>query len=387
MSPLYYLAIAMFAGLLLTRLAKLLHLPNVTGYLVAGVLIGPFCFNLLNKDAVISLGIITDLALGFIAFSIGNEFKLSEIKKMGRSIFIITALEALTATFIVTVVLLLFKVEPAVAVTLGAIAASTAPAATLLVVRQYKADGPLTHTLLPVVALDDAVGLIAYAIAVSVAKTLALHTSLDLVKTVVNPIVEIILSLLAGFLLGLILAFLNRYFKSHNNRVSLGLAMVLMGVTLANKYNLSSLLLCMMVGGTYINLRNDAPKILAYVDEWTAPLFMLFFVLSGAELNILALSSIGVIGVIYVLMRAGGKALGAFLGGKITKAPSSVCNYLGLTLMPQAGVAIGMARMVIKQLPQFGSQIQTVILSATLVYEFIGPLVAKFALYKAGEIK
>lgn len=387
MNPLYYLAIAMFAGLFATRIAKFLHLPNVTGYLVAGVVIGPFCLNILNKEAVLSLGLLTDLALGFIAFSIGNEFKLSDIKKMGSRIFIITALEALTATFIVTLVLLIFKVEPSVAVTLGAIAASTAPAATLLVVRQYKAYGPLTHTLLPVVALDDAVGLIAYAIAVNVAKTLALHTNLNLSKTILNPLVEIVLSLFAGFVLGLILSFLCRYFKSHTNRVSLSLAMVLWGVTLASKYNLSSLLLCMMVGGTYINLRNDATKILAYVDEWTAPLFMLFFVLSGAELNLKSLSSIGLIGVIYVAMRASGKALGAYLGGKITKAPNAVCCYLGLTLMPQAGVAIGMARMVIKQLPQFGSQIQTVILSATLVYEFIGPLVAKYALHKANEIK
>jgi len=387
MSILFYLSMAMLAGLLMTRVVKPLHLPNVTAYLIAGVLIGPYVFSLLNKENVESLSIITEVALGFIAFSIGDEFKLSDIAKVGKNMFVITMFEALMATLLVDIVLLVMGYPAALVLPLGAIASSTAPAATLLLVRQYKADGPLTRTMLPVVALDDAVGLIVYSISVSIAQSVENGNGFDIMNTLVNPVLEIVLSLVIGFVLGLLLSSASLIFKSHGNRMSIAIALVFLGTAIADYFDLSALLLCMMIGATYINLRNDAERILGYVDEWTTPLFMLFFVISGAELDLTAIPAIGLVGVVYIILRFAGKWAGSFLGGKLTRADEKVTKYLGFTMMPQAGVAIGMASMVVNQLPDYGTQIQTIVLAATLFYEFVGPLCAKYALVKAGEIK
>ena len=387
MSTLFYIALAMMGGLLMTRLTRLVRLPNVTAYLLAGVLIGPYVLNLVNAEQLAGFGIITECALCFIAFSIGDEFKLDNLKAIGLPALIITLLEALFAVICTMVITLLTGFNPIICIMLGALSASTAPAATLLIVRQYKAKGPLTDMLLPVVAADDAIGLIAYSICVSLAQGMVNHTSLSLYTVLVKPLLTIIASLLLGAVLGILLALAHKYFRSHTNRMSLCIATVMIGVGIADRLGLSNLLLCMAVGVVYVNIWNESERILSCIDDWTYPLFLLFFVISGAQLNLTTLPKVGILGVIYIFARFGGKFLGAWLGGTLTHQPPVVKNNLGWALMPQAGVAIGMATMALKQLPaEYSQLIQTVILSATLIYEIAGPLAARFALQRAGEI-
>lgn len=387
MHTLFTIALAMIAGLLLTRVVKLVKLPNVTGYLIAGLLIGPYCFRLISAEALDSLDIITVAALGFIAFSIGSEFKKAHLKAIGAKILVITACEALGAVILVDVVVIALGFPVPMALCLGAIAAATAPAATLLVVRQYRAKGELTSTLLPVVAMDDAIGLMAYALSVSIAKMIQNGEAFNVMATLVNPLLEIFLSLGAGALIGAIVALSNRFFQSKGNRLIISIAAVLLGVGLAQQYDLSHLLLCMAIGATYVNLRDDAIQTLEQADAWTPPLFLLFFVLSGAELNISVLPSLGLIGAVYIVTRVVGKYLGAFVGCTISKTSPKIRKYLGLSLIPQAGVAIGIAQLVVKELPEYGASIQAVILCATLVYELVGPVITKYSLIKAGEIE
>ncbi len=387
MSTLFYIALAMMGGLLMTRLTRLVRLPNVTAYLLAGVLIGPYVLNLVNAEQLAGFGIITECALGFIAFSIGDEFKLDNLKAIGLPALIITLLEALFAVICTMVITLLTGFNPSLCIMLGALSASTAPAATGRIVRQYKAKGPLTDMLLPVVAADDAIGLIAYSICVSLAQGMVNHTSLSLYTVLVKPLLTIIASLLLGAVLGILLALAHKYFRSHTNRMSLCIATVMIGVGIADRLGLSNLLLCMAVGAVYVNIWNESERILSCIDDWTYPLFLLFFVISGAQLNLTTLPKVGILGVIYIFARFGGKFLGAWLGGTLTHQPPVVKNNLGWALMPQAGVAIGMATMALKQLPaEYSQLIQTVILSATLIYEIAGPLAARFALQRAGEI-
>ena len=377
----------MAAGLLLTRVVKLVHLPNVTGYLIAGLLIGPYCFKLLPMDALNSMNIITVAALGFIAFSIGSEFKLKHIKAIGGKVITITVFQAMGAVILVDLVLCLCGFEVPMALALGAIATATAPAATLMVVRQYRAKGELTSTLLPVVAMDDAIGLVVYSVSVSIAQMVAAGTAFSFSATILTPLLEIVLSLLIGGALGLVLALSNRFFHSKANRLCLSITAVFLGVAIAKQFNLSDLLLCMSIGAVYVNLRDDAIETLEHTDTWTPPLFMLFFVISGAELDVTALPSVGLIGIIYIVVRALGKYFGAFLGATVVKASPNIRKYLGVTLLPQAGVAIGMAQLVLTQLPQYGARIQAVVLCATLIYELVGPVCTKLALAKAGEIE
>lgn len=380
------LGIAMFIGLLLTRITKLAKLPNVTAYLIAGVLVGPFVFNILDRYSLDQFGILTSVSLGFIAFSIGDEFKLSTLKQIGKPALIITVLEALMAVVLVDVITFTFGFPLPVCITLGALAASTAPAATLMIVRQYKADGPLTRMLLPVVAADDAAGLIAYSISINVAVALASNQPLEMMSTFIIPLGQIIGALLVGTIFGFVAALSHRYFLSHTNRMSICIGVVLICSALAEISGLSALLMCMAAGAVYVNSCNSAEKVLNYVDDWTYPLFLLFFVVSGASLDIQALPKVGVLGIIYVVVRFLGKWIGSYMGAAITHQPSVIKQNIGFALMPQAGVAIGMATLAMKQLPGYGAQVQTVILSATLIYELIGPLAAKFALQRAGEI-
>lgn len=386
MTIILYLAIAMAVALLMTRITRLAKLPNVTAYLLAGVLIGPGVLNLISSEDLGSLSLLTSVALGFIAFSIGDEFRLSTLKQIGKSALTITLFEALGAIVLVDCITLALGFEPAVCVTLGALAASTAPAATLMVVRQYKADGPLTRMLLPVVAADDAIGLIAYSISINIAIALSTGTGLNFVSAVVVPLGQIIASLGLGAVIGFVTALSHRYFRSHTNRMSIAIAGVFACTALADMWGLSSLLMCMAMGAVYVNLRDDAERILGCVDDWTYPLFMLFFVISGASLNLDALPQVGLLGVVYVIVRFAGKWCGSFLGSTITHQPEVIRKNLGFALMPQAGVAIGMATLAASQLPGYGSLVQTVILAGTLVYELIGPLSAKFALSRAHEI-
>ncbi len=387
MHTLFYVAIAMIAGLLMTRVVKLIHLPNVTGYLIAGLLIGPFCLNLLGNETLETLDVLTVAALGFIAFSIGSEFKLAHLRAIGSKIIVITVCEALGAVLLVDVVVSLFGFPVPMALAMGAIAAATAPAATLLVVRQYKAKGELTSTLLPVVAMDDAIGLMTYAISVSIAKMIANGEAFNIMSTIVSPLIEIVLSLLVGGVIGALVALSNRFFHSKANRLCIAIAAVLLGVGIAKQFDLSHLLLCMAIGAVYVNLRDDAIHTLEHAETWTPPLFMMFFVISGAELDVAALPSLGLIGVLYIVARVCGKYFGAFLGCTISGMPKKIRKYLGLSLIPQAGVAIGIAQLVVRELPQYGSSIQAVILCATLIYELVGPVLTKASLIKAGEIQ
>ena len=383
MSALFYIAICMAAGLLMTRLIRLIHLPNVTAYLIAGVLIGPCVFNLVGSEELATFSVITECALGFIAFSSGDEFKISTLKEIGGPALLITVLESVGAVVCVMSITMALGFDKILCIMLGALSASTAPAATLLVVRQYKADGPLTKMLLPVVAADDAT----YSICVSIALSIINGETLTAANTVLLPLLHIIEALAIGAGLGTLLALTHRFFRSHSNRMSFCIAFVMLGVGIADWLGLSNLLLCMALGAMYVNLSNDAEKILKCVDDWTYPLFMLFFVISGAQLNLAVLPKVGLIGIVYIFARFGGKFLGAWLGGTITHQPPVVKDNLGWALMPQAGVAIGMATLALSQLPlEYGQQIQTVILSATLVYEVVGPIATKNALKRAGEI-
>lgn len=377
----------MIIALLMTRVMKKISLPNVTGYLIAGLIAGPYCLKLYNSENLDALGVITNVALGFIAFSIGGEFKLSSLKQLGAKIFVITVFEAVGASVLVITVLVLFKFPLTLALVLGAIASATAPAATLMVVRQYKAQGPVTSTLLPVVAIDDAVCLMLFSILSSVAKSLESEGGFNLYQTILKPIIEIVLSLVIGFVLGIILSIGTKFFKSRANRISLVVTAVFLGVGISDKFGLSSLLLCMAIGAALANYSAVSDPVMDGSERWTPPLFMLFFVISGAQFNFSVLKTVGAVGVIYILMRSFGKYFGAMLGCKIAGTEKTVRKYLGITLLPQAGVAIGMAQLSLTVVPEYGEQIRAVVLCATLVYELVGPLLTKLALQKAGEIK
>ena len=399
----------MFAGLMMTRLLGKLKLPDVTAYLIAGVLIGPCCLGALHipglgfgsAEELESLNIISLVALGFIAFSIGNEFRLSQLRETGRQALVIGILQAVVATLLVDAVLLLIcLLAPQIlsvpaAITLGAIAAATAPAATLMVVRQYKAKGPLTDLLLPIVALDDAVGLVLFAVSFGIAKALSAG-SVDLISIVVDPLIEIVASLLLGTLAGVALTELEKLFHSNTNRLAMTIGFVFVTVALSMlrvpigpvKLSFSSLLVCMMMGSVFCNLCPLSEEIMSRSDKWSAPLMVLFFVISGAELElgVFAKGSAVLIGLVYILTRSAGKYFGARESARLVHCSDKVVKYLGITLLPQAGVALGMCVTAAK-LPGDGPMIRNIVLFAVLIYELVGPLLTKWALTKAGDIQ
>ena len=409
MNILLSVSVALLAGLLMTRAFKPFKLPAVTAYLIAGVLIGPYCIGALHieglgfttMDEVSVLSLVSQVALGFIAFSIGNEFRLSDLKKIGKQAFVIGIFQALVATLFVDLILFVVhmimpdKLTLAQTLTLGAIATATAPAATLMVVRQYKAKGPLTSLLLPIVALDDAVGLVVFAVSFGIAKTLVSGT-VDLISILVNPLVEIICSLLLGAFMGWLLTQLEKMFNSNTNRLNMTIAFVFMTVALSMmSFNIgpvhvgfSSLLVCMMLGTVFCNICPLSHDLMGAADKWTSPLFALFFVISGAELELSVFTDIAIvgIGVIYIIFRCLGKYTGTFVSAKATKCEPQICKYLGITLFPQAGVALGMCTTAM-QLGAQGNLIRNITLFAVLVYEIVGPLLTKMALTAAGDIK
>lgn len=383
-------ALILVLGLFSTRLMKIVRFPNVTGYLLVGLLVGPYCLKLINEDNVDGLKIITNVALGFIAFSIGGEFKLSSLKRLGKNIVIITLFQAITTSALTFVVLWVVGSPMPIALALCAIAAATAPAATLMVVRQYKAKGPVTDTLLPVVALDDAVGLMIFSLCFALAKVIETGVELTVVNVLLMPILEIVLSITFGAIIGFILGLVMKIFKSRANRLIWMIASVFLGIALCEiiPLELSSLLVCMMIGAVFTNTRPDSITILDGQERWTPPLFMLFFIISGAELDLAVVPTVGLIGIAYLIARSIGKILGASIGAGVVKADSNVRKYLGLTLLPQAGVAIGMAQMVSMSLGGVvAEKVTAVVLCATLIYELVGPLITKIALTKAGEIE
>ncbi len=409
MTELLSLSVAIFAGLMMTRVLNRWHLPDVTAYLFAGLRIGPFFLGRFaipgvgfsSYDELHGLGLISDIALGFIAFSIGNEFRLSQLRETGRQALVIGILQAVVTAVCVDLALLLFHALrpdvlslPAV-LTLGAIAAATAPAATLMVVRQYKAKGPLTDLLLPIVALDDAVGLILFAVSFGVAKALCSGV-VDVFTIVVNPILEILGSLVLGSLAGLLLTHLEKLFHSNRNRVAMTIGFVFLTVALSKlslpagqaTIGFSPLLVCMMLGSVFCNLCPLSGEIMERADKWPSPRLVLFFVLSGAELElgVFAQFSAVLVGVVYIHSRCFGKYFGARESSRLMKCDHTVREYLGITLFPQAGVALGMC-VTAATLPGDGTLIRNIVLFAVLVYELVGPVLTKWALTKAGDIR
>ncbi len=402
------LAVAVISGLMLSRITKLIKLPAVTAYLVAGLLLGPYVIGALgikgigfqSLEQVEGLSILTQTALGFIAFSMGNEFRLSQLKSMGTKAITIGVAQAVITTILVDIVLiavhLMFPniISLPAAIVLGAIASATAPAATLMVVRQYKADGPLTRLLMLVVAIDDAVGLLLFSVSFGIASALE-HGAVNVMGVVVEPIIEIVLSLVLGAVMGWLLNQVERFFHSRSRRMTVSVAFVMLTVGLSMlefnigpvKCSFSLLLVCMMTGTIFCNICDTSEELMDRVDGWTVPLNVLFFVISGAELDlkILANPITLIIGVIYIIARSLGKYVGAYSSCRVTKCSAPITKHLGITLLPQAGVALGMA--LTATALSDGHLVRNVILFSVLVYELVGPALTKRSLLKAGEIK
>ena len=403
------LSIALIAGLLMSRLAKAVRLPAVTSYLITGLLLGPFFLGRLglsdfgigfgSLEQVDSFSIITQVALGFIAFVIGNEFRLSALEHMGKQAIAVGILQAVITTALVDIALVVLHllrpdiISMASAITLGAIAAATAPAATLMVVKQYKADGPLTHLLLMVVAIDDAVGLVLFSTSFGIANALE-QGRVDPISVLVEPLVEIVFSLGLGAIAGFILNQLEIYFHSRSKRMSLSVAFVLLTVGLSMvtfdigpvHCSFSLLLVCMMTGTVFCNICPTSDELMDRLDRWVSPVNILFFVLSGAELdlNILSNPLVLLIGVVYILFRSAGKIMGAYSSCRMTHCSPAIQKYLGITLLPQAGVALGMAAEAAEL--SDGHMVRNVVLFSVLVYELVGPTLTKLSLTAAGEI-
>ena len=407
-SILLSLSIALLAGLLLSRLAKKAQLPAVSAYLIAGVLVGPFLLGSLGipgigitESQVEGFGIISDLALGFIAFSMGNEFRLAQLKKIGKQATIIGVFQALFTTVVVDVVLIGLhfiipdKLSLPSAIVLASVATATAPAATLMVVKQYKAKGPVTDVLLPVVALDDAVGLVVFAISFGVAKSIATG-AVGVLSVILEPLLEILLSLALGFVMGLLFTLCERYFHSRSKRMAVTVTFVMMTVAISClqfqigsvHISFSSLLACMMLGTVFCNFCDVSEELMERADRWTTPVLILFFVISGAglELSVFADATVVVIGIIYIIARSLGKYFGAGISARLTKSDPNIIKYLGITLLPQAGVALGMAIKAMELGPD-GAIVRNITLFAVMIYEIIGPFLTKIALTKAGDIQ
>ncbi len=412
MEVLLSIAVALLAGLLMSRVVKPLKLPAVTGYLIAGLLIGPFALGAFGIDGIGFTGFdkvsalkpISDVALGFIAFAIGNEFRVKQLKTIGKQATVVAVFQALSATVLVDLGLLGLhllmpdKINVADCITLGAIATATAPAATLMVVNQYKAKGPLVDILLPIVALDDAVGLVVFAVSFGIAKSLISGAGVSLVSVLLNPMLEVFASLLLGTALGFIYTFLEKFFHSRSKRLCVAITFVIFAVSLSMLHipfgdsevavGFSPLLVCMMMATVFCNICPSSEELMAKTDRWTAPLFVLFFVISGAELDLSVFTDwvAVLVGAAYILLRSTGKIFGASVSSKFTKCSPTIQKWLGITLLPQAGVALGMSLTVSTQLGPDGVVIRSIVLFSVLIYELVGPMLTKIALTKAGEI-
>ncbi len=408
METLLALSVALFSGLMLSRVAKLVQLPAVTAYLVAGILIGPYLLGSLgikglgfvSMENIDSFGIISDVALGFIAFSIGNEFRMSELKHIGKQATVIGIVQAVFTTVVVDAALIGVhflipeKFPLPAAIILGAVASATAPAATLMVVRQYKAKGPVTNILLPIVALDDAVGLVLFAISFGIAKALHMGNA-DIASIIIEPVLEVVLSLVLGAVMGYIFTFCERFFHSRSKRLAMSVTFVLLTVALSmlefkvGKIHIafSSLLVCMMLGTIFCNICDFSEELMDRLDRWTAPLYILFFVISGAELELSVFRDIMIviIGLVYIVTRCLGKYFGASFSARVTGCDPNIVKYLGITLFPQAGVALGMA-IKAETLGEPGIMVANITLFSVLIYELVGPFLTKKALQNAGEI-
>lgn len=414
MQILLSLSVSLIAGLMMSRLTKIWNLPAVTAYLIAGILIGPYCLGRLgipglgfiSSEDVANYALISDVALGFIAIAMGNEFRIADLKKIGKQAVVVAVFQAITATVLVdaTLIGLHFlipeKLPLSCAVTLGAIATATAPAATLMVVKQYKADGPLTHILLPVVALDDVVGLMVFAVSFGIARAME-SGHIDMISVLVNPLIEIVMSLLLGALLGLLFHYTERFFHSRSKRMSISVCYVFLAVALSKltfsigpvTVGFSSLLVCMMLGTVFCNLCDFSAELMDRMDRWTGPVMVLFFVISGSglELSVFREWQIVLIGIVFIAARSLGKIEGAKFSSRMMHCEPTVQKYLGITLLPQAGVCLGMSITAMNVMNAIGATesalvIRNISLFAVLIYELVGPLLTKIALDKAGEI-
>lgn len=379
-------ALMLISGILVGRLGKQVKLPNVTGYLVAGLLLGPSFLNIIPMNFVNDFELVSDMALAFIAFSVGLGFKFSYFKQVGPAPVIIAICEAFGAIILVTGSLILFHQDIKLSIMLGAIAAATAPAQTIMVIQQYKANGSLTKMLLSVVALDDAVALIGFGFASTIVKSMS-SSNVNVALLIFKPLLEIAISIVIGICVSFGLKIILRYFKKESNRLPILIAAILGTYYLAEIAQGSSLMACMALGAAMVNISSETGKMTNILSGFTPPIYMIFFIISGAGFEISALKGIGLIGSIYVIVRVIGKMGGAFLGGKLTKQEDKICRYLGPTLMPQAGVALGLILIAGKLVPTYAADIRTTIICSTFIYSFIGPVVAKIALQKAGEIE
>lgn len=381
------ISIIILVGLLGGRIAKKFGLPSVSGYIVAGLLLGPSFIDLVSNEGLNSLGFITDIALAAIAFSIGNEFLLSDMKKVGNKIFLLTIAEVIGALVIVFMTMyFLFNQSFEFSIVIASMSAATAPAGIVMVIRELRADGPLVKTILPVVALDDALGIMVFSVALSIAKMTSGLADFTLIQIVSDPLIEIFGSLLLGFLLGLGLTYLANKAKGRDELLKISLAFILAAVGAANFFNMSPLLTAMMMGGTLVNLMHNSKRVFDNINSFTPPINLLFFTLAGMSLDLKILASVGMLGVGYILARAIGKILGAGVGAKALGESETIQKYLGLSLLTQGGISIGLSVIVRNELPQFSQSIVTVILFSVLVFEILGPILAKIAITKAGEV-
>lgn len=395
--PYYHLTILcvlIFLGLLLGKLAEKLGIPAVTGYLLAGVIIGPI-LGLVDSGVSGGLEIISNIAIGFIAFSIGMELWLPKYKKSSKQILIITIVQAFTTTLVVIVTVYLFKQSWPLALMLGAIACATAPAPIMMIVKTYKCKGEVTDTLLPVVGLDDGAGIIIFGICLSLSKALISGENVNIGQAIGQPLLELGLSILLGAVIGFILGILSNKviinLAKHDRNdtyLTVTLISVFVSCTASHYFGLSSILVPMTIGIVLTNMINkEAFKTQTKViDKFTPPLMIAFFSLAGAQLDFKILLDAGLIGICYIVARIIGKYSGAYLGAVISGADKNIRNHLGFTLLPQGGVAIGMVISAAAGLGELGKEIQTIVLAGIFIYELFGPVLVKYTLTKVGEV-
>lgn len=387
MNILLKISIVLLVGAIGGRVARIFKLPNVSGYLVAGLFLGPSFFRLISGQDIESFSVINELALAVIAFSIGSEFVIKDMRKLGKSIVIITLAEVVGAVFIVFAVMFYVFNQPfAFSIVIASMSAATAPAATLLVIKQFKAHGPLTRTILPVVALDDVFGIIAFGIAMSLATLTSGQQTTSIFRMIADPLVEIGGSVILGLIMGVLLVFVVKKSKGRDELQVITLVAIGISAGLSTRLGLSPLLTCIAMGTTLVNLKQNSKRVFDSVNGFIAPVYVLFFTLAGASLDLSILLSVGMLGVGYVIARAAGKMFGAWAGAKSVKADPMVTKNLGYALLPQGGISIGLLVIVRQQLPDYAAAISTIIMFSVLIYEVTGPIFAKLAIQNAGEI-
>lgn len=386
MNILFKISIVIFVGIVGGRVANKFRLPSVSGYIVGGLLIGVSFANIIRPEDVSSLSVINEIALAAIAFSIGNEFLWKDIKKMGKNVLVIAVAEVIGAVALVFLVTyFIFNQSFEFSLVIASMSAATAPAGLLMVIRELRAKGPLVNTILPVVAIDDALGIMVFGVCLSIAKITSGTGTFSILRIIMNPLIEILGSMILGFVLGFILSYLASKSKNRNELLCMVVGFILGGTGIANVLNVSALLTCMTMGGVLVNLMHNSNRVFKLVSDFTSPIYILFFTLAGASLNLAVLSKVGLLGLGYILARAAGKIIGATLGAKYVGAEPVVVKYIGMSLLTQGGISIGLSMIVSRQLPQFSESIITVILFSVLIYEIAGPILAKIAIQKAGE--